>query len=154
MRYIKELDSIRAIAVLLVIISHWIPPNIPINILPNGPIGVNIFFVLSGFLITWILLENRKKTEELENTRGTVLKNFYIRRILRIFPIYYLVVFVLYIFSESSGTEIRSALPYYLTYTSNFHFFYIDKWDGILSHLWSLAVEEQFYLLWPSIMLF
>lgn len=154
MKYIKELDSIRAIAVLLVIISHWIPPNIPINILPNGPIGVNIFFVLSGFLITWILLENRKKAEETEIGKGTILKNFYIRRLLRIFPIYYLVVFALYIFHESSGTQIKTALPYYLTYTSNFHFYYINQWDGILSHLWSLAVEEQFYLLWPSIMLF
>lgn len=154
MKYIKELDSIRAIAVLLVIINHWIPPHYIINKIPNGAIGVDIFFVLSGFLITWILLDNRVKGTKGQIKRGVILKNFYMRRTLRIFPIYYLVIFSLLIIAESTNTHIKSAFPYYLTYTSNFYFFSTGEWDGILSHTWSLAVEEQFYLLWPSLMLF
>ncbi|MEO8405483.1 MAG: acyltransferase, partial [Chitinophagaceae bacterium] len=86
----------------------------------------------------------------------SVLKNFYIRRTLRIFPIYYLVIIVLLIFQDHSGTDIGTSYPYFLTYTSNFYYFGRGSWNGIgiVSHLWSLAVEEQFYLLWPSLMLF
>lgn len=64
MKYVKELDSLRAIAVIFVIISHWIPHSNIINKIPNGPIGVDIFFVLSGFLISKILFDNRNKAEE------------------------------------------------------------------------------------------
>src|SRR5258706_16450661 len=98
MRYIKQLDSVRAIAVLLVIISHWIPPYYLINKIPNGGLGVDTFFVLSGFLITWILLSNRQKAEQEDILKRSVIKNFYIRRTLRIFPIYYLVLILLLIF--------------------------------------------------------
>lgn len=154
MKYIKQLDSIRAIAVLLVMISHWIPTTYLINKIPNGGLGVDMFFVLSGFLITWILLDNRQKAD-LENAgKGMIIKNFYIRRTLRIFPIYYLVVFLLLIFSSYTGTDIKTSYPYYLTYTSNFYIHDNGEWPGILSHLWSLAVEEQFYLIWPALMLF
>ena len=59
MKYIRQLDSIRAIAVLFVIVSHWVPSNYLINKTPNGAIGVNIFFVLSGYLISRILFEHR-----------------------------------------------------------------------------------------------
>ena len=153
MKYIKELDSLRAIAVILVIIEHWIPGDKLINILPNGQIGVDIFFVLSGFLISKILFENKIAIESGVVSKTNVLKNFYIRRTLRIFPIYYLLIFTLYIFSENTGTNITSSFPYFFTYTSNFYFFQIKEWDAALSHLWSLAVEEQFYLIWPWIIL-
>lgn len=115
-----------------------------------GSIGVNLFFVLSGFLITGILLESKKANE----TKSIVLKFFYIRRSLRIFPIYYLVILLLLLFHNNTGTNIRSTFPYFLSYTQNFYFFSINAWDGPLSHLWSLAVEEQFYLIWPWVILF
>lgn len=152
MKYIKQLDSLRAVAVILVIISHWIP--ITNFLIPIGAIGVDIFFVLSGFLISNILFENRNKAEELNIPKSSLIKNFYVRRTLRIFPIYYLTIFILLIFSKSTETNIQSAFIYFLTYTSNFYFFDIQSWDGMLSHLWSLAVEEQFYLIWPWIILF
>jgi peptidoglycan/LPS O-acetylase OafA/YrhL len=154
MKYVKQLDSIRAIAVILVIISHWIPTTNLINRIPNGAIGVDIFFVLSGFLISKILFDNRNKAEELNIPKSTLIKNFYVRRTLRIFPIYYLTIFALLFFSKSTGTNIQSAFVYLVTYTSNFYFFNIQGWDGMVSHLWSLAVEEQFYLIWPWIILF
>jgi peptidoglycan/LPS O-acetylase OafA/YrhL len=157
MKYVKELDSIRALAVLAVMASHWVTIRHPfVNKLLHygGPVGVDIFFVLSGFLITWILFRNKKNIELKNEKRVTVLKSFYIRRTLRIFPIYYLVIIVLLIFKESSGTQIGHSYPYFLTYTSNFYFFDTGRFDGILSHLWSLAVEEQFYLIWPALMLF
>ena len=154
MKYIKQLDSLRAIAVILVIIHHWISQFHIINKTPNGAIGVNIFFVLSGYLISRILFQHREMAAMIAVGKSTVLKNFYVRRTLRIFPIYYLTIFILLIFQESTGTTIKSAFPYFLTYTSNFYFFKIQYWDGLLSHLWTLAVEEQFYLLWPWLMLF
>ncbi len=154
MKYIKQLDSVRAIAVLLVIVSHWMSGNYFVSKVPLGAIGVDIFFVLSGFLISRILFDNRNKAEKWNIPATTLLKNFYVRRTLRIFPIYYLVIFLLLLFSESTGTHIRDAFWYFATYTSNFYFFHIQGWDGILSHLWSLAVEEQFYLIWPWILLF
>ena len=154
MRYIKQLDSIRAIAVILVIISHWIHNVEMIDRPKLGEVGVNIFFVLSGFLITKILLDSTIKSEQLNIPKSLLIKNFYIRRSLRIFPIYYLTILLLFIFSKTSGTNIKSSFIYFATYTSNFYFFKIQSWDGIVSHLWSLAVEEQFYLIWPCIILF
>ena len=154
MNYIKQLDSLRAIAVILVIISHWIPTTNLINRIPNGAIGVDIFFVLSGFLISNILFDNRNKAELLNIPKSTLVKNFYVRRTLRIFPIYYLTIFTLLLFSKSTGTNIQSAFLYFVTYNSNFYFFNSQHWDGMVSHLWSLAVEEQFYLIWPWMILF
>jgi peptidoglycan/LPS O-acetylase OafA/YrhL len=154
MKYIKQLDSIRAVAVVLVIISHWIPAKYIINRIPNGAIGVDIFFVLSGFLISSILFENKKKSEQDNISKFVVLRIFYIRRSLRIFPIYYLTIIILFFFSEFVNCNIKNNFFYYATYTCNFHYFFNNNWDGITSHLWSLAVEEQFYLIWPFIILF
>lgn len=153
MNYIRQLDSIRTIAVTLVVIAHWFHWRIA-GVLDFGGIGVNIFFVLSGFLITGILLENRRKGEELAQNKFQLVKSFYIRRTLRIFPIYYLTLFILFFFATSSQTGIRENVGYYLSYTSNFMFFKQNHWDGMLSHLWSLAVEEQFYLIWPWLIIF
>jgi peptidoglycan/LPS O-acetylase OafA/YrhL len=150
MRNIRQLDSLRGIAVILVVISHWLPQTHVLNRLPIGGIGVDIFFVLSGFLISKILFDARNS----EAPTGGIIKNFYIRRALRIFPIYYITIFLMHAFHEYTESNIRENFVYFLTYTSNFYFFEIGKWDGMVSHLWSLAVEEQFYLLWPFILLF
>lgn len=155
MKYIKQFDSIRAIAVMLVIIWHWFPRNSFIENLHAGALGVNVFFVLSGFLITEILLINRCKSENSLVSKKQVLKNFYVRRMLRIFPIYYLTIFLTFILSQQLSLRISNneALSN-ITYTSNF-FIYITKvWPASSLHFWSLAVEEQFYLAWPLIMLF
>ena len=153
MTYIKQLDSLRAIAVLLVIVTHWFPEGHPLNTYTAFFNGVDIFFALSGFLITRILLNNRMEAEQTGQRKSNVLKQFFIRRTLRIFPVYYLLVAFLFMLGPKTTTDIRENILYFLTYTSNFYF-YSNGWDGILSHLWSLSVEEQFYLLWPWLMLF
>ncbi|WP_018478148.1 acyltransferase family protein [Pontibacter roseus] len=154
MYYIKQLDSIRAIAVILVIISHWFPYNSRLLLYSSVFNGVDAFFVLSGFLITKILLENRNDAERLRTDKLSILKSFFIRRSLRIFPIYYITIVILYVLGPATGTAIRENFAYFLTYTSNHYFYNRQEWDGILSHLWSLSVEEQFYLVWPWLMLF
>lgn len=154
MTYIKQLDSLRAIAVLLVIITHWLPETNKLNIYTGVFNGVDIFFVLSGFLITKILFENREWSKSHLTGRQSIIKNFYTRRFLRIFPIYYITLFLLYVAGPATGTSIRENFIYFVTYTSNFYFFSAEQWDGMLSHLWSLSVEEQFYLLWPWLMLY
>lgn len=147
--YIPQFDSIRAIAVLLVIIHHWLPKDSILNFLPNGALGVNTFFVLSGFLITGILLKAKKQVEAKKVKRGLAFKNFYIRRTLRIFPIYYLLLCILLFLNHP---EIKQNGIYYFTYTSNYLFYYGEFYSS-LAHLWSLAVEEQFYLIWPLLIL-
>lgn len=150
MKYIKQLDSIRAIAVIFVVISHWIPK---LNILPWGEIGVDIFFVLSGFLISTILFENKKLNDDSKVSKGIIVKNFIIRRTLRIFPIYYLMVLVHYLVSDYTATTVKQNIAFYISYTSNILFFRTGNLDGIASHFWSLAAEEQFYLFWPWVIL-
>jgi peptidoglycan/LPS O-acetylase OafA/YrhL len=145
-RYEKSLDGYRAIAVGLVILFHWITQQSNLSWLPLGVIGVTMFFVLSGFLITGILV----KAKDEGGTPLRIFKNFYIRRSLRIFPIYY--VFVILVFSIY-GVDYPHQPMYVLTYTTNIYFFKSGVWDRF-SHLWSLAVEEQFYLIWPFVLLF
>jgi peptidoglycan/LPS O-acetylase OafA/YrhL len=146
--YIPQFDSLRAIAVLMVIVHHWFGENRILNFLPNGALGVNIFLVLSGFLITGILLKAKKQSEWEGSTlnKATIFKNFYIRRTLRIFPIYYLFLIILWLLSDA---DIKQDGIYYFTYTSNILFYSGQFFSTHLSHLWSLAVEEQFYILWP-----
>lgn len=148
--YIPEFDSIRAIAVLLVIIYHWFEENKILNFIPNGPLGVNIFFVLSGFLITGILLKAKKQIETQGLTRSLAFRNFYIRRTLRIFPIYYLLLIIFWLLGDP---VIRGNAVYYFTYTSNYLFYSHQDFPARLAHLWSLGVEEQFYILWPFLIL-
>ena len=100
-----------------------------------GYLGVDTFFVLSGFFITRIL--------RFEKSAGLPLSNFLVRRLLRIFPIYYLTLAVVWI--AHPGSE----LPWCAAYLSNFRFAFVDHGGGWLSHTWSLAIEEHFYLLWP-----
>lgn len=119
--------------------------------------GVQLFFVLSGFLITSILIGCRNDIVDQGRTRTGVLKAFYMRRVLRIFPIYYLTILVVFLVGSSGFREI---LPYHLFFVSNLpSAIYAGPLasGGLVhaqsSHFWSLAVEEQFYLFWPLLVL-
>lgn len=140
-----QLDGLRAFAVLGVAVSHWTPDFLA-GIVPWGT-GVQLFFVLSGFLITGILL--RSRPAESGTTLGTALRVFYVRRALRIFPIYYAVLAVSLALALGS---MRETWPWHFSYLSNFHYAFNTHGDAISDpflHFWSLGVEEQFYLFWP-----
>lgn len=143
--YYPALDGLRGLAILLVVFYH----NFGfINYSFFGWLGVDLFFVLSGYLITDILLRAMEKKEG--------LSHFYIRRILRIFPLYYLSLF-LFLIILPRFDSFQAPFQYYVdnqfwlwTFLQNW--LYIFKPSGqthTLHHLWSLAVEEQFYILWP-----
>jgi len=157
MVHIKPLDSLRALAVIVVVASHWYTP--PLGSVASawndvaGSIAVDVFFVLSGFLITKILLEQRFKAELDGTTTSALIKKFYIRRTLRIFPIYYIFVFAIAIYQLYTLGYLKHEVYYYLTYTANFHHFFEGAFTMTAGQLWSLAVEEQFYLIWPWLIL-
>jgi peptidoglycan/LPS O-acetylase OafA/YrhL len=144
--YLPQLDAVRAFAVSLVLWHHWYgPPDYKIQF---GAIGVWIFFVISGFLITRILLKSRAETVR-GNRRALV--TFYVRRVLRIFPLYYFILLVGLLTSAS----LRGMWPWYVGYLQNFKMMMNENDPFIFGpHLWSLAVEEQFYLVWPWLVLF
>ena len=150
-RYMVQLDSLRALAVFGVMIEHFVPKKYLLGaILPWGVLGVKFFFVLSGFLITGILLRCRYLVDSRKQDAKFTLRQFYIRRFLRIAPIYYLTIAVTAIVNIE---PVRKTLFWNLTYTSNIYFTLKGEWQGPISHFWSLAVEEQFYLLWPLLIL-
>ncbi|WP_221390601.1 acyltransferase [Dyadobacter sp. NIV53] len=154
--YISQLDGLRAIAIALVIVFHWFPEGEGINIIANGPLGVTLFFVLSGFLITRILLSSRNYLQS--HGFASTYKTFMIRRILRIFPLYYLTLLIIWLvkyiaFIPQVSTELYTHPFYYVLYLSNFLIERLHNWSDVLSPFWSLAVEEQFYILWPIILL-
>lgn len=139
--YMRQLDGLRALCVAAVVWSHWGAYfGFSQNYFPGAEFGVETFFVISGFLITGILLDNRS-----QELRPQVLKQFYIRRFLRIFPAFYVVFGVALLLKADSAVE---TWPWHVSYLSNIYF-YLHGWCGSLSHFWSLAVEEQFYLFWP-----
>jgi peptidoglycan/LPS O-acetylase OafA/YrhL len=155
--FLPEINGLRAIAITIVFFSHvclFIPAVNPIakvvrTYLGVGWIGVDLFFVISGFLITGILLDTK--------TAENYFRGFYARRILRIFPLYYAVLtFVLLGAALLNSKAASSVLPLagdrwlYYCYLSN----WVGLWKGTwgpnyLGHFWSLAVEEQFYFFWP-----
>ena len=163
--YIKSLDGLRAVAIIFVVFFH---SPLPLFKLGFGWAGVNLFFILSGFLITRILLHTAS------NPFPVYVKNFYLRRILRIFPLYffYLLIAALILFGLNTvfaGSEVfvsdglsdlQRNYPLLLTYTYNFHEFFNymanKSYNGsvFFGHLWSLSVEEQFYLLFPLLLYF
>ena len=144
---IAGLDGLRAISIGLVLAAHLSGtrgyPRIPGWLVPlavNGALGVSVFFVISGFLITTLLLRETNATGALD------IKRFYVRRALRIFPAYYL--FLLVVSALWICQAIRLAPGELLsaaTYTRNFY--RGGSWST--GHAWSLAIEEQFYLAWP-----
>jgi peptidoglycan/LPS O-acetylase OafA/YrhL len=147
LKYMPQLDALRALAVLAVMVHHFLPVDryIPTDYITLGLLAVRLFFVLSGFLITGILLNYRNEP------RGTALRRFYLRRILRIFPIYSLTLFIALALQVR---PIQQGAFWHLAYLSNYVAVSHPEWMGPASHFWTLAVEEQFYFVWPFIMLF
>ena len=141
-RYLPQLDGLRAVAVACVLAFHFIPGVD--RYAPLGSMGVRLFFVISGFLITGILLTWRGRP------LAVALKTFYLRRALRIFPVFY---FALAAAAAINIGPVRETFAWHLTYLSNVYFYLRGDWHGSVSHLWSLAVEEQFYLVWPWLIL-
>jgi peptidoglycan/LPS O-acetylase OafA/YrhL len=138
--HLPILDGVRAIAVFLVILYHFGFEN------SGGAAGVMIFFVLSGFLITWLLLKESAKTGDVS------IGGFYKRRALRIFPAFY-AYFALGLAIElvrGRAVPWKHALSAFFYY-SNYYGGLVHPPPSFVSHTWSLAVEEQFYLLWPCI---
>jgi len=144
-----QIEGLRFIAVLSVVVGHWVSLDFSNNfVFSNIPYSaaVNLFFVISGFLITSILLNKKEEIHEGKISFLKAIKNFYIKRILRIFPIYYLLIAILCILSYNS---IKEYIVYLLTYTLNWFMVAKSTYTGNVTHLWSLAIEEQFYLIWP-----
>ncbi len=149
-RHIPRLDGVRAVAVLLVLALHV--PKAPGNILEvalariaaaAGQVGVDLFFVLSGFLITGILLDTRGHPQ--------YLRNFYIRRTLRIFPLYYFALALMSVVLPRMGHPIFTPARDQLWFWAYLQDVAFTFWPTVTgpNHFWSLAVEEHFYLIWP-----
>jgi peptidoglycan/LPS O-acetylase OafA/YrhL len=144
---IPALDGLRAVAVVLVLLDHAHLtsgfPDVPLFHAvgkDSGPVGVSIFFVLSGFLITTLLCR------ESDRTGGVSLKAFYLRRVLRIVPAYVCLLLVVAAMQARGLDDVPAAdWAAALTYTINFREH--PAWE--LGHAWSLSIEEHFYLLWP-----
>ena len=147
--HLAQLDGLRALAVLAVCWHHWMPKRFHLG-LNWGAIGVDLFFVLSGFLITGILLDCRRHIERGEQGVLFTAKRFYARRCLRIFPLYYAVLAL----ASVALTLAPGVLLSLWTYTFNVYGALRGGLSGsLISHFWSLAVEEQFYLFWPWVVL-
>ncbi|MBK22739.1 MAG: hypothetical protein CME70_01935 [Halobacteriovorax sp.] len=156
--YIPSLDGLRAISIILVIFYHAnlflgsaFEKTFTFEILNSGNIGVSCFFVLSGFLITRILLNTRD--------HPSYYKIFFFRRLLRIFPLYYLILIIAFVIlpqfdhprlDKWSGTD----PTLYWFYLSNFYIASVGKFNhGLVDLSWSLSIEEQFYFVWPWLVL-
>lgn len=143
---IPGLDGLRAVSIAIVLCAHSMGtrnmPRMP-NIAVFGDLGVRTFFVISGFLITTLLLA------EYENTGRISLRDFYIRRVYRIFPAFYVYLTLILVAAALGWLSVPAEdVVYAATYTMNFH----AERSWWLGHLWSLAVEEQFYLMWPLVL--
>src|SRR3954451_6722456 len=150
--YLPGLDGMRALAVLAVMVYHANP-----SWLPGGFLGVEVFFVISGYLITLMLIGEHERS-------GTVsLRHFYMRRARRLLPALYVLLigltFYTALFRREALGQLRGDVLAALTYTSNWYQIWVGQGYTAsgdfapLRHLWSLAVEEQFYLLWPLVMI-
>jgi peptidoglycan/LPS O-acetylase OafA/YrhL len=158
--YLPGLDGLRAVSVLAVLaFHHYFIGGHEQGFAPGGFLGVEVFFVVSGYLITALLLAERRRTG------GVSLTRFWIRRARRLLPALFLLlaVVILYavVFLPDSINTLKSNTLAALSYTSNWwliisHQSYAAEAGrpGLLKHLWSLAIEEQFYLLWPPLLVF
>jgi peptidoglycan/LPS O-acetylase OafA/YrhL len=136
-RAIPSLDGLRAVSIMLVVMGHLATSE---ALYPLGMLGVRVFFVISGYLITHLLLE------ELRATGTIALRRFFLRRILRLLPAAYVFIGVVGLLAMAGWLVLQPYdMPLAMTYTINY---YRDR-SWYLGHLWSLSVEEQFYLFWP-----
>ncbi|HET9720708.1 MAG TPA: acyltransferase, partial [Solirubrobacteraceae bacterium] len=138
------LDGLRGVAVLLVIAEHT-------GLLHNGFLGVDVFFVLSGFLITTLLLE------EFQRAGRISLRGFYARRARRLVPALLVAVAAFLVISAAAdqsgfGDDVLAAAAG-VTYITNILMALTPTWLPAVGHLWSLGAEEQFYLLWPVVLI-
>ncbi len=147
--YIPSLDGLRALAVLMVMLYHaWLPA------FQTGSIGVNIFFVLSGYLITCQLMREYRRSGSIK------LRNFLMRRVLRTFPALWLLLLasgitVLILPSFLGGRPVLHLLSGLLFFANILQFNHVFEGGsdlGALTHLWSISLEEQFYVIWPLIL--
>jgi peptidoglycan/LPS O-acetylase OafA/YrhL len=150
-RYFPSLDGLRCLSIAPVVWHHSTPRPLE-GVLGRGPLGVDLFFCISGFLITTLLLRERAAA-------GTVsLSQFYARRTLRIFPLYYAVLglhvayAILLPHALPERAHFFKSLPALSTYTSNWLVDYAVAYPVIFAFAWSLATEEQFYLWWPWVL--
>jgi peptidoglycan/LPS O-acetylase OafA/YrhL len=145
--YIPQFDGLRGVAILLVLIGHsgFLEALPHAGMLEYTRFGVDLFFVLSGFLITGILLDSKGSEH--------YFRNFYARRALRIWPLYYLLLFVVFavapLFRPSMRATAAGIWPAFVFYVQNIALVRHDTYPFALGATWSLAVEEQFYLTWP-----
>lgn len=155
-RHLPALDGIRGLAVLMVVayhvgyVTHPAGPGVPLSYAPGGFAGVDVFFVLSGFLITGLLLEERQRRG------GISFGRFYARRAFRLLPALGVLLLVHLAYAVSEGLPLRREAEALLSITfyasdisQSLHMFMPAE----LGHTWSLAVEEQFYLVWPTLLL-
>lgn len=151
--HIPALDGIRGLGVILVLIYHYGGSAMALGLGASalkltglGWSGVDLFFVLSGFLITGLLYDAKGKQN--------YFRNFYARRTLRIFPLYYFAAFVVFFLAAVTGFGLLGGAnpAWIIFYVGNFQMA-IEGGGSILDHFWSLAIEEQFYLVWPLIVL-
>jgi peptidoglycan/LPS O-acetylase OafA/YrhL len=151
--FYPHLQALRALAVSGPVALHLWPGTSEFGgrLAGLGALGVDLFFVISGFLITGILLDARQRWRSGGSTLGGVLTGFYARRTLRIFPVYWLLLVVL---AVAGMGEVRANFGWEFTYLTNVLIARRDAWlSEVESHFWSLAVEEQFYLAWPLLVL-
>lgn len=125
--HIIQLDGIRFIAVALVLLAHLTDTTLPL-----GELGVTMFFVLSGFLITRILMQSRDKLKNEPGGFKKYIRKFLIRRTIRIFPVYYLCIFILYLLGVPS---VREHLGWLVLYATNIYMAINEGWMGSVDHL-------------------
>ena len=148
--YIPEFDGLRALAAIAVVLGHSALELSWIREARLHVIAVRLFFVLSGFLITSILLGMKGRVEERHSNVGSELKTFYIRRALRIFPPYFA---FLFFFLAIGNVFVRNTFLWHAAYLSNVYAAFVRPLESPVAHFWTLAVEEQFYLVWPLLLL-
>jgi len=157
--HLPALDGLRGLAVLMVLVVHFVGSMLATNgferavvaVAKHGLLGVDLFFVLSGFLITGLLYEGHDKPH--------YLRNFYMRRVLRIFPLYYGVLLLVFVVAPWIPLFRGPTLDYLLDrqawawlYGVNVYLAGHEEWSfSYLNHFWSLSVEEHFYLVWPFV---